>query len=544
MIRLPRSARAILMCASMLTAASSVAPARAAPATPEQAAAIQEGIQSFYATMLGANVAGSLPPVHIAPDSDHYAASLDLAPGKAVTASVTPAANGAYTFDKLHYPTPAQFTVTMPVSAASGGREVRLTYGIKVAEQSGSGTIDPTLATQSTATTTVRGLDVSVEGGADMNSVSHIGRATGQTTVRPAGDDRVDVITSSAIEDYTTNTTAASKDKPIAVRFSAGKATVSTEIDGMSRERAPQVMQLLVQIASGAMAAGPARNGGPPAIGMAPVRALLTAMEGAATSGKLDETVEGLHVVADNVTVDLDRVALALAGLAPLKTVVPYTIEVDRQTGYVEMVKGLKPGPLSETSAVTQSFLVQYVIARETFDAADLRDNYRKVTLWSAGEARNAYENDLKKTNPSSPLNLYSPTTIVSTTIDSVSLLSPTTALVRFETVRRDSGGSLTPQGAFVAVMAFRYIGAPMRMEDRFINPLGFQVISYRRDSDSVALSPPRIGQAVPITGIPGGPPFLSAPAFSSPAPSTPPPSTLPPSGPLSRPPFIGPMPR
>jgi type IV secretion system protein VirB8 len=215
--------------------------------------------------------------------------------------------------------------------------------------------------------------------------------------------------------------------------------------------------------------------------------------------------------------------ALALAGLAPLKTVVPYTIEVDRQTGYVQMVKGLKPGPLSETAAVTQSFLVQYVIARETFDAADLRDNYRKVTLWSAGEARNAYEADMRKTNPSSPLNLYSPTTIVSVTIDSVSLLSPTTALVRFETARRDSGGGLAPQGAFVAVMAFRYTGAPMRMEDRFINPLGFQVISYRRDSDSVGASPVRSFEtpppAVVSTGVPGGPPVLSRPPFIGPTP-------------------------
>lgn len=211
--------------------------------------------------------------------------------------------------------------------------------------------------------------------------------------------------------------------------------------------------------------------------------------------------------------------ALALAGLAPLKTVVPYTIEVDRQTGYVEMVKGLKPGPLSETSAVTQSFLVQYVIARETFDAADLRDNYRKVTLWSAGEARNSYENDMRKTNPSSPLNLYSPTTIVGTTIDSVSLLSPTTALVRFETLRRDSGGAIAPQGAFVAVMAFRYTGAPMRMEDRFLNPLGFQVISYRRDSNTVGGSAPSLATSGPavIYAAPPRPPIGAAPAIAPP---------------------------
>ena len=242
--------------------------------------------------------------------------------------------------------------------------------------------------------------------------------------------------------------------------------------------------------------------------------------------------------------------ALALAGLAPLKTVVPYTIEVDRQTGYVQMVKGLKPGPLSETAAVTQSFLVQYVIARETFDAADLRDNYRKVTLWSAGSARNSYENDMRKTTPSSPLNIYTPTTIVSTTIDSVSLLTPTTALVRFETVRRDSGGAETPQGSFVAVMAFRYTGAPMRMEDRFINPLGFQVISYRRDSSGV----PGAG-APPVMSLPPvvtAPPVVSPSAVMTPPPSENPPvfanaidaDTVPPMKPAQRQPFIGPLPR
>lgn len=185
--------------------------------------------------------------------------------------------------------------------------------------------------------------------------------------------------------------------------------------------------------------------------------------------------------------------ALALLVLSPLKTVIPYTILVDRQTGYVETIKGLKPGPLSQDSAVTQSFLVQYVIARETFDAADLRENYRKITLWSVGSARAGYEEDMRKANPSSPLNLYTPTTIVSTTINSVSLLTPTTALVRFSTSRRESGGAVTAQGQWTAVLSFHYTGAPMRMEDRFLNPLGFQVVSYRRDSDIAA------GASVPL---------------------------------------------
>jgi type IV secretion system protein VirB8 len=157
--------------------------------------------------------------------------------------------------------------------------------------------------------------------------------------------------------------------------------------------------------------------------------------------------------------------AFALAALTPLKTVMPYTILVDRQTGYVQTVQGLKPGPLTEDAAVTQSFLVQYVIGRETFDAA--------------------YSHEMEKTNPASPLVVNTPTTIVQTTIKSVSLLTPTTALVRFDTTRKDGGAATGEVRAYAAVMSFRYTGAPMRTEDRFTNPLGFQILSYRRDADT-----------------------------------------------------------
>ena len=177
--------------------------------------------------------------------------------------------------------------------------------------------------------------------------------------------------------------------------------------------------------------------------------------------------------------------AIALAALTPLKTVVPYTILVDRQTGYVQTVEGLKPGALTQDAAVTQSFLVQYVIARETFDAADLRENYRKVMVWSVPNARSQYAREMDRTNPASPLVLNTPNSIVQTTVKSVSLLSPTTALVRFDTTRKDAGAAIGEVRSYAAVMSFHYTGAPMRMEDRFLNPLGFQIISYRRDAET-----------------------------------------------------------
>ena len=93
--------------------------------------------------------------------------------------------------------------------------------------------------------------------------------------------------------------------------------------------------------------------------------------------GSLRASRRAALIIAGAAVVVAVLEAVALAALTPLKTVVPYTILVDRQTGYVQTIQGLKPGPLTEDAAVSQSFLVQYVIARETFDAADLRENYR-----------------------------------------------------------------------------------------------------------------------------------------------------------------------
>jgi type IV secretion system protein VirB8 len=198
--------------------------------------------------------------------------------------------------------------------------------------------------------------------------------------------------------------------------------------------------------------------------------------------------------------------ALALAALTPLKTVTPYVITVDRQTGYVQLASGLKTGgTLTQDQAVTQSFLVQYVLARETFDATDLREQYRKVLLWSAADARAQYLHLMQKTTPDSPLNLYTPTTVVAVTVESVSLLSPTTALVRFETTRREAGSSAAVPQPWAAVIAFRYSNAPMSLADRFVNPLGFQVLRYRRDAEAPAA-------VAPLTAAPPAVPGMTTP--------------------------------
>jgi len=188
--------------------------------------------------------------------------------------------------------------------------------------------------------------------------------------------------------------------------------------------------------------------------------------------------------------------AVALLLLVPLKTVVPYTLLVDRETGYVQALKPVDAQLVSSNTALTRSFLVQYVIAREGYDYDSLQANYRKVGLWSAGDARRAYLAYMQASNPDSPLVRYPRPTVVDVQGKSVTPLNKSVAMVRFSTQRRDQGGRDHPVNNWVSVIRYRYSGEPMSVADRYVNPLGFQVTRYNKSVETLTVPTPATDQS------------------------------------------------
>jgi len=178
--------------------------------------------------------------------------------------------------------------------------------------------------------------------------------------------------------------------------------------------------------------------------------------------------------------------ALALWQMMPLKTVEPYTLLVDKNTGYVQALKPLDPGAVAGNTALTQSFLVQYVIARESFDINALQANFRKVALWSEGNARAQYIAGAQGANPDSLLARLPRSTILETRVKSVSPMAGNTAMIRFDTVRRDGNGQAQQPQSWVVVVKYKYSGEPMSIEDRYVNPLGFLVTGYQRSAETL----------------------------------------------------------
>lgn len=73
---------------------------------------------------------------------------------------------------------------------------------------------------------------------------------------------------------------------------------------------------------------------------------------------------------------------VAVACLAPLKSVEPFVIRVDTTTGIVDVVSAIT-GPNTYSDATTKYFAGLYVRAREGFSVSEAESNFRTVALMS-----------------------------------------------------------------------------------------------------------------------------------------------------------------
>ncbi len=181
---------------------------------------------------------------------------------------------------------------------------------------------------------------------------------------------------------------------------------------------------------------------------------------------------------------------LALTMLLPLKTFEPFVVSVDRNTGYLEVTKGLYSSHLSEDEALTQANLVRYLSARESYNPVQsvLRQNYDLISLLSSGSALKEYQELWDGKNPENPSVKLGHKNVIDIKIQSVSFLNEKVASIRFTKELHEA--NLTRTSIWNAVIEFQYVQKPMKMIDRFNNPLGFQVISYRINPEVMESTP------------------------------------------------------
>lgn len=176
---------------------------------------------------------------------------------------------------------------------------------------------------------------------------------------------------------------------------------------------------------------------------------------------------------------------VSVAALTPLKTVEPFVVRVNETTGAVDVATALTGDKaVTYNEAVTKYFLAQYVRTREGWVPAAAEQNFKQVSLMSTTAEQQRYGVFFRGTNPESPQNILGPAGAADVRIRAITFVNDTVANVRFNRTTRVA--QQTTSEDWIATITFDYTQAPLSEGDRLLNPLGFQVVSYRADPETV----------------------------------------------------------
>lgn len=178
---------------------------------------------------------------------------------------------------------------------------------------------------------------------------------------------------------------------------------------------------------------------------------------------------------------------VAVAALAPLKSVEPFVIRVDQATGVPEVMTALTDGQEEYDEAVTKYFLALYVRTREGYSYAARSVIFDHVQILSGPEEQAEFSEYYNASNPDSPQYVFGKKTKAEVEIRSVSFLDDGLAQVRFYRITRNEDDDVERRSQWVATLTYTFDGqAEISAQDRMINPLGFIVTDYRADPEVV----------------------------------------------------------
>lgn len=179
----------------------------------------------------------------------------------------------------------------------------------------------------------------------------------------------------------------------------------------------------------------------------------------------------------------------ALAAIFPLQEPpLPYVVRVNDASGEIEHVTKLGNGKDDYGERIARYFIQQYVLSCESYDWNIIQNTYEHCGLFSAPDVQRKYHarfEDNPKTGYEALDSRYGKHTRVVPNVRSISLGPHQSATVRF-TRNVEGANSDTKPEQLIATLAYRYVNAAMTDATSRANPLGFQVITYATDVETL----------------------------------------------------------
>lgn len=164
----------------------------------------------------------------------------------------------------------------------------------------------------------------------------------------------------------------------------------------------------------------------------------------------------------------------------------PTIITVDRSTGASTVLRSVKDVKDHYDDVVNKYWLANYVRAYEGYDWYTISEQFESVKLMSETPVATEYSKRVQAAN--SPLTMLKDKAKVSAKVTAIAFVGDL-AQVRFTTEKINTDGE-NPDGApvqkWIATIAFQFTNGLATEQQRFVNPLGFKVISYRVDPEVI----------------------------------------------------------
>lgn len=196
------------------------------------------------------------------------------------------------------------------------------------------------------------------------------------------------------------------------------------------------------------------------------------------------------YIVAGAEAVIIVALVIAIVVMLPLRRTIPYIVERDKATGNIEVLQPFDNRRIGKKELEDEYWARLYVKAREQYNWWMIGADYEMVsrltdpTIFPDYGSQFAGEKSMDK--------VFGAATDRSIKILSVTP-SPTQVghmTVRFERTTKTKGMVVEAPTIFVAQLVFRYsnkiVGATADLQQ---NPLGYEVINYRRDAEVGAVT-------------------------------------------------------
>ena len=168
------------------------------------------------------------------------------------------------------------------------------------------------------------------------------------------------------------------------------------------------------------------------------------------------------------------------------KSLIPYVIEVEEKTGVPTVVEQLNQSSFTADVALKRYFLYSFVKAAEGYNPGTFRDDYKSLMLLSTPNVFRQIQKLISPRNEKSPASMIGSRGIIEVALKSISFYTPNNATVRYRLKNVGTVMGFANNRDMIADIEFKFVNLNLSAEERYINPLGFQVTKYVVDQELV----------------------------------------------------------